>query len=304
MERRWSVAIAGVAVLVVLSGCLSGNGVGQPDSLTPTAAQTPTASPTVSQTGCPSGVSFYGLGSPGETAWEPDRIAIGYTVPANASVFFVAFEEGTVIGTTHVTTTDREHGVTADGDGIPLENALTGSHMIRVGAYRDSNANGQFDFGTDSPCRSDGNVVEAGPRRINFSTLQYRPSSTPGTPTPESSTPTKTPWSHEQAMEQPDPDKTVQLANEWNQSVTMHVRVIREATNTTVHNETYDLTAGTEREIYTTAAANPEGIEAFTVVLTAQNTTQRVTIKTNACYGDAYGTIREDGTVYLFHAIC
>lgn len=120
-------------------------------------------------------VSFYGLDRPGETAWAPDRIAIGYTVQENSSVFFVVFEEGTVIGTTHVTTTDLDYGVTADGDGIPLDEPLTGSHMIRVGAYTDTNGNGNFDLGTDTPCRTDGDVVEAGSRRINFSTLHYPP---------------------------------------------------------------------------------------------------------------------------------
>lgn len=177
--RQRLIVLAGIVVL--LSGCLSGSPVGQTQSstATPTAtltpAPTPTETTTLSAETCANWVSFYGLGSPGETAWEPDRIAIGYTVPANASVVFVAFEEGAVIGTTHVRNTDLEHGVTADGDGIPLEQSLNGSHMIRVGAYADSNGNGQFDVGTDEPCRSGGQLVEAGPRRINFSSLQYRP---------------------------------------------------------------------------------------------------------------------------------
>lgn len=184
---QWSITLGGLALLVLLAGCLSRGSVGRSPSSgtaptngplpsttggeTPTPSPTSTASPSSSTAHCVNGVSFYGLDSPGETAWSSDRVAIGYTVPANASVFFVAFEEGNVIGTTHVTTQDRGHGVTADGDVIPLDRPASGSHMIRVGAYADTNDNGRFESGTDQACRSDGHPVEAGPRRINFSTF-------------------------------------------------------------------------------------------------------------------------------------
>lgn len=197
-RRPWP--IAGLAVLVLVAGCLSGGAGGPtrspdgsptagPGSSTPspaTAHESPTPSPTDhrSSPGCAAWVSFYGLDTPGETAWEPDRIAIGYTVQANASVHFVAFENGTVLGSTHVTTTDLEHGVTADGDGIPLDEPLDGAHAIRVGAFADTNGNGRFDAGTDAPCRSDGRAVEAGPRRIDFDSIRYTltPISTTSTP--------------------------------------------------------------------------------------------------------------------------
>lgn len=130
------------------------------------------------------------------------------------------------------------------------------------------------------------------------------------TPEPTSSPPpgtpaaTPTPGGHEHAANQPDPDKAVQLHNEWNRTVDVHVRVIHEATTETVHNETYTLAPDTERNVYTTARAAPDGIEAFRVVVTARNATERVTVRTNECYGDAHGNIREDGSLYLFYAIC
>lgn len=183
MERgQWPLAL-GLALVLLLAGCVSGTGGDQSQSPTPSPTEelspqtthepspTPSTTPGSLSAACPNSVAFYGLDSPGETAWAPDRIAIGYTVPANASVFFVAFEEGTVVGTTHVTTVNFDHGLTADGDGIPLEKRFTGSKMIHVGAYADTNANGKFDFGNDMPCKSDGQPVEAGPRRINFSSF-------------------------------------------------------------------------------------------------------------------------------------
>jgi len=117
-------------------------------------------------------------------------------------------------------------------------------------------------------------------------------------------TATQTPWSYAHAADQPDPDKEIRLSNRWNRSVAMHVRVVREATNATVHDATHDLAPGAERTVYTTAAADPDGVEAFTVTVSARNATESVTIETSACYGNAYGEIRADGSLYVYYAIC
>jgi hypothetical protein len=130
------------------------------------------------------------------------------------------------------------------------------------------------------------------------------PTSGTSTASPATGTPTATPGGHESAMEEPAPHKEVRLENEWNRSVEVHVRVVRAATNETVHEGTYELAPGTEREVYDVAAADPDGVEAFTVAVTARGTTERVTVETSACYGNVYGTIREDGGLYVFYAIC
>jgi hypothetical protein len=138
-------------------------------------------------------------------------------------------------------------------------------------------------------------------------TSNTTPTSTPApseTASPDTETTTATPFGHEAASKQPDPDKAVRLENRWNRSVELSVRVVRDATNRTVHDETYELPPGEERTVYSVSEANPEGVESFTVVVTARNTTERVSIETNACYGDAYAEIQEDGTLYLYYAIC
>ena len=143
------------------------------------------------------------------------------------------------------------------------------------------------------------------------------------TPTPESpagtSTPTPDPGtttgmggsgtdtkavSTEEASNQPDPDKRVRLENAWNQSVEIRIQVVREATNETVHEGTYTLDPGEEREVYNVADADPDGIESFRVTATVRNTTESVTIETNQCYGGAYVEVLEDGTLYPYYAIC
>jgi hypothetical protein len=106
------------------------------------------------------------------------------------------------------------------------------------------------------------------------------------------------------ASNQPDPDKRVRLENAWNQSVEIRISVVREATNETVHEGTYTLEPGQQREVYNVADADPDGIESFRVTATARNTTRSVTIETSACYGGAYVEVLEDGTLYPYYAIC
>jgi hypothetical protein len=126
------------------------------------------------------------------------------------------------------------------------------------------------------------------------------PSATTGMATDE--TPA-TDWI-QQAANEPDPDKQVSLANHWNRTVTIRLQVIRNATDTTVHDEQYDLAPGVERPVFNTSTVEPNGIETFTIVLSARNDTQRISIETNACYGNAYAEIRDDGSPYLYYAIC
>jgi hypothetical protein len=131
----------------------------------------------------------------------------------------------------------------------------------------------------------------------------------PGTPTPTPDpTPGETPtdeWTTtEHASDQPDPDKAVHVENRWNRSVEIRISVVREATNETVYEETETFEPGADRDVYNLEEASPDGIESFRITATALNATESVTIETNKCYGDAYGTVLEDGTVYLYYAIC
>lgn len=125
-----------------------------------------------------------------------------------------------------------------------------------------------------------------------------------GTPTETPTATGTTPPDHRAALNQPDLDKEVTLENLGSRSVEMHVRVVRDATNETVHDGTYTLAPGTERTVYNVSEADPDGVESFTVVVTTPDTTERVSIETSECYGDVYGEIQEDGTLYLYYAIC
>ena len=123
-------------------------------------------------------------------------------------------------------------------------------------------------------------------------------------PSTSTSPTASTPAGTAHASDQPDPNKEVRLENAWNRSVEIHVRVVRETTNETVHEATYTLEPGAERDVYNLSAADPAGIEPFRVVATARNTTESVTIETSACYGNAYVEITDEGELYSYYAIC
>jgi hypothetical protein len=108
----------------------------------------------------------------------------------------------------------------------------------------------------------------------------------------------------DQRSDIPDADKRLELRNDWNQTVTVDVEVIRNATNATVHDESYDIPPNTTRAVYNTAEENPDGAEWFTFVLTARNTSERMRIRTSTCYGDPTLEIASDGTVSAYHGVC
>lgn len=99
-------------------------------------------------------------------------------------------------------------------------------------------------------------------------------------------------------------NQSVILENSWTRGVEMHVHVDREATNETVHDATYALDPSEKREVYNTTEAAPAGVESFSVVVTAGNETERVTIETSKCYHNAYASVDDGGELSLVYAVC
>lgn len=151
-----------VVLLSVISGCQGAVPSGQSKN------SGTLSSASVDSVGCTgASVSYWGLENHNRTqTWSSDTLRLGYGLPANASVFFVAYENGTVLGVTHVTTNET---VAADGDTFPLNTQLSGMHTINVKLYEDTNGNGNFDPKADTVCRNNGTVIETGTRPLNFS---------------------------------------------------------------------------------------------------------------------------------------
>lgn len=106
------------------------------------------------------------------------------------------------------------------------------------------------------------------------------------------------------AGDEPRAGHALVLENDWNESATFHITVERAATNETVHDETYRLDPGEEREVYNTAQASPDGIEPFAVHWTVRDDSGRVTIRTDGCTGDALVVIDAEGTPSATVMVC
>lgn len=180
-----------VVCCILTSGCIasgpSGAGV-SPTAMTslsetPTATQSATPTPTVEPTPrsdptpvadlasagteCNEvSVSFWGLNE--ESFWTQDTVRAGYYLPANTSILLVTFVDGTVQGVSFQNN-PSDDGINSDGAKLDLETSLSETHVIRTVVYQDTNGDRQFEKGVDMPCHDDGEVVQAGPARVNFS---------------------------------------------------------------------------------------------------------------------------------------
>lgn len=142
---------------------------------------------------------------------------------------------------------------------------------------------------------------------------EENPSETTVNPESSTATPTDSPTSSATASPAPppvdnsveaDPWHAVSATNEWNQSITVTVRVVRVVTSETVQEVTLDLAPGESQYVYDTASADPDGIESFRVIVTTRNRTAEATIETSTCYGDVTALVRTDGSLRVQHGIC
>jgi len=82
------------------------------------------------------------------------------------------------------------------------------------------------------------------------------------------------------------------------------VRVVRVATTETVSEGTYEVAPDAEMTVYNTERADPDGVEAFTVIASHEGRTDRATIETSDCYGEALVIIGSNGDLDVTYVIC
>jgi hypothetical protein len=111
-------------------------------------------------------ISYSGIENSTRTqALDSNTLRLGYGLPANASVFFVAYENGTVLGVKHVST---KSSVAATGVTLSLNTKLSGTHTVNVVVYKDTNENGDFNPNVDTICRDNETTVQTGTETFNF----------------------------------------------------------------------------------------------------------------------------------------
>lgn len=166
---RTTAAVLALALLAVVgAGCVGGpetSPAADPTSSTdePTAVATEVAG-----VECRDDlwVSFWGRDDPEQ--WDNDLVRVGYPVPPNSSFHVVAYVDGTPEGVVSETGSEEGVVVVTDGAKIDLDREFSGEHTVRVAIHRDD-GDGTFDRDADPPCLEDGERIQAGPERIDFS---------------------------------------------------------------------------------------------------------------------------------------
>lgn len=154
------VVLAATALLILTAGCTTVSGPSAP-----TTTESPTKEDfTSSGVSCSDDlwIEFWRLNE--EQFWEQDVVRVTYTVPSNTSILFVTYVDGAVSGVD----SPASPGEHADGAIFELDSAYSGKHTVQVVVFQDTNDNGQYDTDADSPCLNDDEVVQAGPRVIDF----------------------------------------------------------------------------------------------------------------------------------------
>ncbi|MFC7196562.1 hypothetical protein ACFQL4_21180 [Halosimplex aquaticum] len=196
-----SLVLAAVCLVVVVAGCSAPSAQPSPaptaaspvetadiasttppdGTLTPsvTDTETPTRTPTpVAATPVPLRAAaepcdenlWIGFSDPQNSmgGWTQRSVRVSYTLPANTSIFLVAYVDGELAGTSFGADygPGRYH---VDGFGFDLDRSFTGPHLVQVVVYTDGNGNRRFDRGVGAPCLVDGEVAQAGPARLDYS---------------------------------------------------------------------------------------------------------------------------------------
>lgn len=105
------------------------------------------------------------------------------------------------------------------------------------------------------------------------------------------------------ASQQPDPDVDVILVNEHDTAHQYSVTIRRES-GAIVYAATHEVPASGERQIYNLIEADPDGIEAFTISSIVGGQEEAITVRTNACYGNAIIEVTAAGELYPYYSIC
>jgi hypothetical protein len=108
-----------------------------------------------------------------------------------------------------------------------------------------------------------------------------------------------------------DSDHTIWLENGHDEERTIHVWVVRKATDETVFEVTRTVGPGDTAALYNLERAGTTDVETFRVcaqLLDANSSDsgykQCSTVETNECYGNVIVQIRKDGSISITYSIC
>jgi hypothetical protein len=107
-----------------------------------------------------------------------------------------------------------------------------------------------------------------------------------------------------EASNTPSPDHQITAVNEHDSPHEYAVTVTRAADGERVHESTRTLEPGTTEQVYNLSAANPDGIESFSITGTVDDQTETVVLETSLCYGGLRFVVDDTGTFRAIYDLC
>ncbi len=293
MQRRTFLTAFGVTGATLAAGCLSSSPRGDPAS-TPSTTATPTAVPTT-------------VPSTNDSDGQPEILSTTIETHdtscmsgAGGSVDVAVSDDHIVIDGVAQTSTPCHEAVIESADVERGEVILhigfrgVGEQCVDCVGAIEYEAN----LGMTGTAGVDSVTVVHDATGERFTYTRDKRTSTGNSPTKQ---PPNT--STVSASQQPDPDIDVILTNAHDRTHEFVVTIRRES-GATVYEATHEVPAESRREIYNLAEADPAGIEAFTISVVVGGQEEAITVKTNACYGNAFIEITADGELYPYYSIC
>lgn len=115
--------------------------------------------------------------------------------------------------------------------------------------------------------------------------------------------PTETVPGHEELAQQPDPDLPIAVENRHEETRSLSLTVARNAGDV-VHESDHELESGDDYVAYNLREADPDGVERFEVAVEAGGRRREISVRTNACYGEARVGFDASGELFATYLIC
>ena len=116
-------------------------------------------------------------------------------------------------------------------------------------------------------------------------------------------TPTGTAADDQPAAQEPDPDLPIHVENRHDEARSLSLTVARDS-GQVVHESAHDLEPGNGYEAYNLQEARPDGVERFDVDVEAGGNRKEISVRTNACYGEARVGFDSSGELFATYSIC
>ena len=135
--------------------------------------------------------------------------------------------------------------------------------------------------------------------------IDNSPETAPNTTRSPNQNQSPSPDTLERLQDEPHADHSIYVVNKLNHSVNVTLFIERFKTGEVIYNHTWTQSPNSKHEVYNLAQIDPRGVEKFRVVFeTNSEQSGELILSTNACQGDAFFTVDEEGELHWDMGTC